>query len=81
MTDASRVPAAFTSLTLLQNDLNAFPASGPNPARTLGMKERASNERLIAEFVSNEKGEFRFNDLEPGWYTLSECAFFEISVC
>ena len=70
VTDASRVPSAFTSLTLLQNDLNAFPASGPNPARALGMKERASNERLIAEFVSNEKGEFRFNDLEPGWYTL-----------
>ena len=68
VTDVSRVPLAFTSLTLLQADLNAVP--GQNSARALGMKERASNERLIAEFVSNEKGEFHFTDIAPGWYTL-----------
>jgi hypothetical protein len=69
VTEVSRVPAPFTSLTLLQADLNVPPVSGRNPASTRGMKS-FSNERIIAEIVSNGKGEFQFTDLEPGWYTL-----------
>lgn len=69
VTEVSRVPAPFTSLTLLHADLNLPPVSGQNPARTRGMKS-FSNERIIAEIVSNGKGEFQFTDLEPGWYML-----------
>ena len=70
VSNISRVPLALTSLTLFRADLNVLPVSGQIPARALGMNEGTFNERVITEGVSNEKGEFQFSDLEPGWYTL-----------
>jgi protocatechuate 3,4-dioxygenase beta subunit len=34
------------------------------------MRARAFKETVVAEVSPNEKGEFRFSDLEPGWYAL-----------
>lgn len=68
--EPSRVPAAFASLTLLQADLSTPSATEQNPRRVPEMKDRSFNERVIVEVASNEKGEFQFTDLKPGWYTL-----------
>ena len=68
VTDLSGKPSALTFLTL-QADLNALPIYEQSPFRPPEMK-RPLNEKLIAELVSNEKGEFHFTDLEPGSYTL-----------
>jgi hypothetical protein len=68
VTDLSGKPSALTFLTL-QADLNALPIYEQSPFRPPEMK-RPLNEKLIAELVSNDKGEFHFADLEPGSYTL-----------
>ena len=35
------------------------------------MKERSFKETVIAKLISDDKGQFQFTNLDPGWYTLS----------
>jgi hypothetical protein len=63
-------PVPHTSITLLRSDLAASFDDGKNQSRHLGMKQRSFKESIAAQMDSNEKGEFQFDALEPGWYTL-----------
>jgi Carboxypeptidase regulatory-like domain len=67
VTDLSRVSLRFTSITLSQADLDTPVRDRP---QGIAMRERFLKESVVAEVVSNDRGEFQFTDLEPGWYTL-----------
>jgi len=68
-------PLAQTTLTLAKNELDASLGTSseflvprvPNPI----MEWLSFKEVVVAEATSNEKGEFQFTDLGPGWYTLT----------
>lgn len=66
VSDPSGVPQPSASLTLLRADPDVLLGEG----RARAMKFRAFKETVVAEVSPNEKGEFRFSDLEPGWYAL-----------
>jgi Carboxypeptidase regulatory-like domain len=66
VSDPSGVPQPNASLTLLRADPDVLLGKG----RARAMKLRAFKETVVADVSPNEKGEFRFSDLEPGWYAL-----------
>jgi protocatechuate 3,4-dioxygenase beta subunit len=66
VSDPAGVPQPNASLTLLRADPDVLLGKG----RARAMRARAFKETVVAEVSPNEKGEFRFSDLEPGWYAL-----------
>lgn len=59
-----------TSLTLMKADLNGPEAQWPSPYRSPSMNERGFQYSYSMQAFSDEKGEFHFTGLEPGWYAL-----------
>jgi Carboxypeptidase regulatory-like domain len=70
VSDPSGLPIPNASLTLLRADPDALLAAGQNSYKGVAMKRRPFKESLSASASSDEKGEFRFSNLEPGWYAL-----------
>jgi protocatechuate 3,4-dioxygenase beta subunit len=68
--DSSGAPLPNATVALWRADLNAPLATGPDTQLDPSMRERAFKHTLVAQMTSNEKGEFQFTDIEPGWYTL-----------
>jgi len=70
VTNLLGVPSPLTHLALFRADINATVTTLRNLRPFAGMTERSFDQRLVAEVVTNEKGEFQLSDLEPGWYSL-----------
>ncbi len=61
---------AGTTVTLIQTAPDAPPVTKQANFGGSTMQVSSPKETIIAEVIPNEKGEFQFSDLEPGWYTL-----------
>ena len=68
--DTKDVSLAYAHLSLVKANLDARQARWPDSHRIPAMKERFFKEGVVAELTTNEKGEYQFSSLEPGWYTL-----------
>jgi hypothetical protein len=70
VSEPSGLPMPNASLTLQRADPDVLLANGQNSHSGVGMKRRPFKVSIIASASPDEKGEFRFSDLEPGWYRL-----------
>src|SRR4029077_6177291 len=70
VSEPSDLPTPRASLTLLRADPDVLLATAQNSNGDVPMKGRPFKENIIATASSDEKGEFRFGDLEPGRYAL-----------
>jgi hypothetical protein len=63
-------PLARATLTLRRAEFVPLMVNGQDVHPTPPMRKRQFSYTLAADTISNEKGEFQFTDLEPGWYSL-----------
>jgi hypothetical protein len=69
--DFSGLALPNASLNLMRADLNTPERRSPGPPRDPSMTERRFQFTYLAQTTANEKGEFQFSGLEPGWYSLT----------
>jgi Carboxypeptidase regulatory-like domain len=63
-------PLASATLTLRRAEFVPLLVDGQDVYPTPPMRKRQFSYAFAADTISNEKGEFQFTDLEPGWYSL-----------
>lgn len=68
--DSSGALFPHASLTLVKFELTAARPTWIGAHSPFPMKQRHIKDAVVTGGTSNEKGEFQFSDLEPGWYML-----------